>query len=343
MKRSRVAHFCPFWLPQVQLQPEPLAVAAHGSSTAASGGAKVLAVLSRVVTKLTAYAWDKRILKYPRGSSERCCRRLQRRTLTRSLSWVIEQSGGGDIENAITLAGSATIIPIRPTSYGSRITTSSVIVADYPDAFVPVEGADSDWDGFSKGGKAVLLHRRRRPLRRSRGQQHGYLCIPHRLSWLKSAETVDDDMAGIKWSDLTDIGEQVYAKTGKYLFPPPAQTAAIRLHDDAVRGRCRVQGRRAWITGGTKRCIVSAETIVDMGKRKDLLSGKISWSDYIDQSIQGDMVAGAPERQLDHPHQVEAGPRTPASGRSPPFLRWTAAGLCLNGGCGLYHCQLRQC
>ena len=33
------------------------------------------------------------------------------------------------------------------------------------------------------------------------------------------------------------------------------------------------------------------ETIVDMGKRKACYLAN-SWSDYIDQSIQGDMVAG---------------------------------------------------
>lgn len=94
-----------------------------GSSTAASGSASV-GGSQPGGHKLTAYAWDKNFNIHALNAA---AADYKENVDPEFELEVIEQSGAGDVENAITLAGSATIIPIFPTSCSSRITTSSVM------------------------------------------------------------------------------------------------------------------------------------------------------------------------------------------------------------------------
>ena len=167
---------------------------------------------------------------------------------------MIEQSGGGDIENAITLAGSAHDYSNLPDIVQFQDHYIQRYVADYPDAFVPVEGADIDWDGFSKEKLSYSI---------VDGVHYGVpvdnstVIFAYRTDLLAEVGKTVDDMTGIKWSDLTDIGEQVYAKTGKYLFSTSADGG------DLVYMMMQSEGVAEFKDGelgspGTKRCIVSA-------------------------------------------------------------------------------------
>ena len=79
-----------------------------------------------------------------------------------------------------------------------------------------------------------------------------------------------------------------------------------------------------------------------MGKRKACYLAN-SWSDYIDQSIQGDMVAGVLNGNWIIP-TMEAVTENSGKWRSPPFLRWTAArAMPPMAAAACTSCQLRQC
>lgn len=117
-----------------------------GSSTAASGGASV-GGSQPGGHKLTAYAWDK---NFNIPALNAAAADYKENVDPEFELEVIEQSGGGDIENAITLAGSAHDYSNLPDIVQFQDHYIQRYVADYPDAFVPVEGADIDWDGFSK-------------------------------------------------------------------------------------------------------------------------------------------------------------------------------------------------
>ena len=62
---------------------------------------------------------------------------------------IIEQSQSSDIEDAITLAGSAGDYSTLPDIVLFQDHWIGRYVADYPDAFVPVDDADVDWSDFA--------------------------------------------------------------------------------------------------------------------------------------------------------------------------------------------------
>lgn len=298
-----------------------------GSSTAASGGASV-GGSQPGGHKLTAYAWDKNfnILALNAAAAD-----YKENVDPEFELEVIEQSGGGDIENAITLAGSAHDYSNLPDIVQFQDHYIQRYVADYPDAFVPVEGADIDWDGFSKEKLSYSI---------VDGVHYGVpvdnstVIFAYRTDLLAEVGKTVDDMTGIKWSDLTDIGEQVYAKTGKYLFSTSADGGDLVYMMMQSEGVAEFKDGEPWITGNETLHRV-CETIVDMGKRKACYLAN-SWSDYIDQSIQGDMVAGVLNGNWIIPTMEAV---TENSGKweitTIPTLDG-GEGYASNGGCGLY-------
>ena len=155
----------------------------------------------------------------------------------------------------------------------------------------------------------------------------------YRTDLLAEVGKTVDDMTGIKWSDLTDIGEQVYAKTGKYLFSTSAdggdlvymmmQSEGVAEFKDGELGsprtkRCIVSARPSWIWASARPAIwqtAGATTSTRAFRRH------------------GRRCA---ERQLDHPHH---GAVTENSGKweitTIPTLDG-GEGYASNGGCGLY-------
>ena len=115
-----------------------------GSSTAASGSASV-GGSQPGGHKLTAYAWDK---NFNIPALNAAAADYKENVDPEFELEVIEQSGAGDVENAITLAGSAHDYSNLPDIVQFQDHYIQRYVSDYPDAFVPMEGADVDWDGF---------------------------------------------------------------------------------------------------------------------------------------------------------------------------------------------------
>ena len=231
-----------------------------GSSTAASGSASV-GGSQPGGHKLTAYAWDK---NFNIPALNAAAADYKENVDPEFELEVIEQSGGGDIENAITLAGSAHDYSNLPDIVQFQDHYIQRYVADYPDAFVPVEGADIDWDGFSKEKLSYSI---------VDGTHYGVpvdnstVIFAYRTDLLAEVGKTVDDMTGIKWSDLTDIGEQVYAKTGKYLFSTSADGGDLVYMMMQSEGVAEFKDGEPWITENETLHRV-CETIVDMGKRK---------------------------------------------------------------------------
>ena len=106
-----------------------------GSSTAASGSANV-GGSQPGGHKLTAYAWDK---NFNIPALNAAAADYKENVDPEFELEVIEQSGGGDIENAITLAGSAHDYSNLPDIVQFQDHYIQRYVSDYPDAFVPVK------------------------------------------------------------------------------------------------------------------------------------------------------------------------------------------------------------
>ena len=112
----------------------------------------------------------------------------------------------------------------------------------------------------------------------------------YRTDLLEQVGKTIDDMTGATWADVTKVGEDVYAKTGKYLFSCSGDNGDLIYIMMQAEGVAEFKDGEPYITENETMHRV-CETIVDMAK-KNVCYLANSWSDYIDQSIQGDMVAG---------------------------------------------------
>ena len=198
-----------------------------------------------------------------------------------------EVSGSSDVETAITTGGSAgdfsqlTDIVLFQDHYIQKY------VADYPDAWVPVEGADIDWSDFGEEKLSYSI---------IDGQHYGVpvdngtAIFAYRVDILEEAGYTLDDVTDCTWADWIKIGEDVYNKTGKYLLSMDGDG------NDLPYMMLRAEGASQWKDG--EPYITENETMIKIidviveAIQKNALYLANNWSDYIDQTIQGDMVAG---------------------------------------------------
>ncbi len=198
-----------------------------------------------------------------------------------------EVSGSSDVETAITTGGSAgdysqlTDIVLFQDHYIQRY------VADYPDAWVPVEGADIDWSDFGEEKLSYSI---------IDGQHYGVpvdngtAIFAYRVDILEEAGYTLDDVTDCTWADWIKIGEDVYNKTGKYLLSMDGEG------NDLPYMMLQAEGASQWKDGVPY--ITENETMVQIinviveAVQKNALYLANNWSDYTDQTIQGDMVAG---------------------------------------------------
>ena len=198
-----------------------------------------------------------------------------------------EVSGSSDVETAITTGGSAgdysqlTDIVLFQDHYIQRY------VADYPDAWVPVEGADIDWSDFGEEKLSYSI---------IDGQHYGVpvdngtAIFAYRVDILEEAGYTLEDVTDCTWADWIKIGEGVYNKTGKYLLSMDGEG------NDLPYMMLQAEGASQWKDG--EPYITENETMVQIinviveAVQKNALYLANNWSDYTDQTIQGDMVAG---------------------------------------------------
>ncbi|MBQ3406927.1 MAG: carbohydrate ABC transporter substrate-binding protein [Lachnospiraceae bacterium] len=198
-----------------------------------------------------------------------------------------EVSGSSDVETAITTGGSAgdfsqlTDIVLFQDHYIQKY------VADYPDAWVPVEGADIDWSDFGEEKLSYSI---------IDGQHYGVpvdngtAIFAYRVDILEEAGYTLDDVTDCTWADWIKIGEDVYNKTGKYLLSMDGDG------NDLPYMMLQAEGASQWKDG--EPYITENETMVKIidviveAIQKNALYLANNWSDYTDQTIQGDMVAG---------------------------------------------------
>ena len=198
-----------------------------------------------------------------------------------------EVSGSSDIETAITTGGSAgdysqlSDIVLFQDHYIQRY------VADYPDAWVPVEGADIDWSDF---GEEKLSYSMIDGKHYGVPVDNGTCIFAYRTDILEEAGYTLADVTDCTWEKWISIGEDVYNKTGKYLLSMDGDG------NDLPYIMLQAEGTSQWKDG--KPYISENETMVKIinviveAVQKNALYLANDWSDYTDQTIQGDMVAG---------------------------------------------------
>ena len=196
-------------------------------------------------------------------------------------------SGSSDIENAVTTAGSSydysnlSDIVLFQDHYIQRY------VADYPDAWQTLEGADINWDDF---GAEKLSYSTVDGVHYGVPVDNGTAIFAYRVDLLEEAGFTLADVTGITWDRFIEIGEAVYAKTGKYLLSMDGSGNDLTYMLLQAEGISQFKDGEPYIVGNEalKRVI---ELQVEM-IQKNVLVLSNDWTGYTNETIMGDQVAG---------------------------------------------------
>ena len=196
-------------------------------------------------------------------------------------------SGSSDVEQAVTLAVSSSDYSQLPDIVLFQDHYIQKYVADYPDAWQSLEGANINWDDF---GAEKLSYS-------TIGDQHygvpvdnGTSIFAYRVDVLEQAGLTIDDMTGITWDQWLENAKTVKEKTGYALL------SMDHSGDDLPYMMMQAEGQSQWLDGAPN--IAGNETfkkiieVIVKGAQDGSIILANSWSDYTDQTIIGDQVAG---------------------------------------------------
>ena len=200
---------------------------------------------------------------------------------------IVEQPGSQEVEQAITLAASGGKYETLPDMVLFQVHWIESYVSDYPDAWTPVGDIDIDWSDFSEEKLSYST---------IDGTHYGVpvdsatVICAYRVDLLKECGYTIDDMTGISWDEFIKIGQEVYEKTGKYMLAIESGGNDLVYLMLQAEGESQFKDGVPYITENEK-LVKVVELIVEM-VQKNVCYLANTWSDYIDQAIVGDMVAG---------------------------------------------------
>lgn len=256
------------------------------NSTAGAGGSSAAAVdvSGEDENTLSVYAWDK---NFNIPALEAAEADYQKNVNPDFKLNIIEQSQSSDIENAVTLAGSAGDYSTLPDIVLFQDHYIHKYVSDYPDAWQDVNDADIDWDDFAQ---EKLSFSTIDNVHYGVPVDNGTVIAAYRTDLLEEAGHSIDELKGCTWDEFDEIGKDVYAKTGKYLLSMDGDGNDLPYMMMQAEGQSQFKDGKINIKDNEtfKRVI---ETIVKL-QQDNVLYLANNWNDYTDQSIVGDMVAG---------------------------------------------------
>ena len=196
-------------------------------------------------------------------------------------------SGSSDVENAMTAAGSS----------GDYSTLSDIVlfqdhyiqryVADYPDAWQSLEGADVNWDDF---GAEKLSYSTIDGVHYGMPVDNGTAIFAYRTDILEQCGYTLADVTGITWDRFIEIGEDVWAKTGKYLLSMDGSGNDLPYMMLQAEGLSQFKDGVPYIAENEAMVQIITK-LVEM-VQKNILFLSNDWTGYTDGSIIGDQVAG---------------------------------------------------
>lgn len=200
---------------------------------------------------------------------------------------IIEQSQSSDVETAVTTAASAGDYSTLPDIVLFQDHYFHKYETDYPDAWVSVDDADIDWTDF---GEEKLSYSTIDDVHYGVPVDNGTVIAAYRVDLLEQCGYTIDDLTGISWDDFITIGEDVYNQTGKYLLSMDGDGNDLIYMMLQAEGESQFKDGEPYITENEK-LVEVVNKIVEMQENNVLYLAN-DWSDYTDQTILGDMVAG---------------------------------------------------
>ncbi len=256
---------------------------ASASSDSSDSSTASANVASEGDKELSVYAWDENFNIPALKAAEAA---YQKKDPDFKLN-IITQGQSSDVEDAVTLAGSAGDYSTLPDIVLFQDHYINQYVTNYPDAWVSVDDANVNWDDFSQ---EKLSYSTISGTHYGFPVDNGTAIFAYRTDLLEQAGYTIDDVTGVTWEKWIQIGKDVYDKTGKYLMAMDGDG------NDLPYMMLQAEGVSQFKDG--KPNFVNNEAMVQiMGVIRDAVQNNAlllctDWSDYTDKAIQGDQVAG---------------------------------------------------
>ena len=277
---------------------------------------------------LTAYAWDANFNIPALQAAEAAFQKVNPDFKLE----IVLQSGSSDVEQAVTLAGSSGDVSTLPDIVLFQDHYIQRFVRNYPDCWQSLEGADIDWSDF---GAEKLSYSTIDGVHYGAPVDNGTAIFAYRTDILEQCGYTLADVTGISWDRWLEIAKDVKDKTGM------AMLSMDHSGDDLPYMMMQAEGLSQWKDG--KPNFVDNEPlkkiieVIVQGANDGTIILANSWSEYTDQTIMGDQVAGVMNGNWIIPtiSQVAAN-----SGKwaltTLPTIEGGKEGYAANGGSSLY-------
>lgn len=201
---------------------------------------------------------------------------------------IIQEPQSSDIEDQITLAASSGDYSQLPDIVLFQDHYFHKYVTDYPDAWSDAINSSSiDWSDF---GQEKLSYSQYNDEHWGVPVDNGTCIAAYRTDLLKEAGYTIDDLKGCSWDKFDEIGKAVYAKTGKYLLCMNGDGNDLPYIMLQAEGVSQFKdGKANFVDNDT---MVQVINMIVKLQKDNVLYLANDWSDYTNQAIQGDMVAG---------------------------------------------------
>ena len=283
---------------------------------------------------LTVYAWDANF-NIPALKAAEAAYQKVNPDFTLEIA---TQSGSSAVEQAMTLAGSSGDLSSMPDIVLFQDHFIQSYVADYPDCWTDLEGADIDWSDF---GAEKLSYSTIDGVHYGVPVDNGTAIFAYRTDVLEECGYTLADVTGITWDRWLEIARDIKDKTGYALL------SMDHSGDDLPYMLMQAEGLSQWADGQPNfvdneplhRII---EVIVQGAKDGTILLAN-SWSEYCDQTIVGNQVAGVMNGNWIIPTIRQVADNSGKWGITTlPTLDGGKEGYAANGGASLYitsNCQ----
>ena len=232
---------------------------------------------------LTVYAWDANFNIPALKAAEAAFQKVN----TDFKLDIATQSGSSDVEQAMTLAGSSGDMSSLPDIVLFQDHFIQSYVADYPDCWMDMEGANINWDDF---GAEKLSYSTIDGVHYGVPVDNGTAIFAYRTDVLADAGYTVADLTGISWERWLEIARDVKEKTGFALL------SMDHSGDDLPYMMMQAEGLSQWKDGkpffADNEPLERIIGVIVQGAKDGTILLANSWSEYCDQTIVGNQVAG---------------------------------------------------
>ncbi|MCR4658235.1 MAG: ABC transporter substrate-binding protein [Lachnospiraceae bacterium] len=262
----------------------PAADSGEAEAPAEEAAAPVADVASEGEHELSVYAWDANFNIPALQAAEAAYKAVDPDFKLN----IITQSGSQDVEQAVTLAASAGDYSSLPDIVLFQDHYIQRFVADYPDAWQDIEDAGIDWSNL---GAEKISYSTINGKHYGAPVDNGTAVFAYRTDVLEESGYTIDDVTGISWNEWLDIAKTVKEKTGYALL------SMDHSGDDLPYMMLQAEGLSQWKDNTTPVLVDTPEfaeaiKVVVQGANDGTIILANSWSDYTDQTIVGNQVAG---------------------------------------------------